>query len=284
MHPGPPKGLDDPGEDSSNTTDSVAEAANTPRGEPPGGVLFARWASLRIPIGGLVIRALPDGTIQTDPVIVEVTLDTWPHWLEIAIGHLKVASEAHKALVEAHESDDGDAQNRALNDEFQASMQAICASAFAVDALCGSLNDVFPISEATKDGWAHNRTPRAGRILDAVHRVAKLSNAQAKSWRKALKMMFEFRNWAVHPPRDFRRPLLHPILQVGVDWRFVVYREENARNAVAVATEVLMRTFAQPREQKAVQDWAKQQAPILQSLLAENGITITDSEHRSATA
>jgi len=222
--------------------------------------------------------------MQMDPVIVEVTLDTWPHWLEIAVVHLKVASEAHKALVEAHESDDGDARNHALNNEFQASMQAICASAFTVDALYGSLNDVFPISGATKDGWANNRTPRAGRILDAVHRVAKLSNPQAKSWRKALKTMFEFRNWAVHPPRDFRRPLLHPILEVGVDWRFVVYREENARNAVAVATEVLMRTFEQPRERKALQDWAKQQAPILQSLLAENGFTITDSEHRSSTA
>ena len=284
MHAGPPKSLDDPGDDPSDTTGSVAEAAITPRGEPPGGVLFARWASLRTPVGGIVVRAQPDGTMQADPVIVEVTLDTWPHWLEIAIVHMKVAGEAHKALVEAHESDDADTRNRALNDKFQASMQANCASAFAVDALYGSLNDVSPISEATKDGWANNRTPRAGRILDAVHCVAKLSNAQAKSLRKALKTMFEFRNWAVHPPRDFRRPLLHPILEVGVDWRFMVYREENARNAVSVATEVLMRTFAQPREQKAVLDWAMQQAPILQSLLAENGITITDSEHRSATA
>lgn len=79
-------------------------------GEPAyGGVVIAKWTSLRIPVGGLVLRATDDGTIEIDPVQVEVSLNMWPHRLDVALRHMKQADEMHKEVLAAHASKDSDA-------------------------------------------------------------------------------------------------------------------------------------------------------------------------------
>jgi hypothetical protein len=53
--------------------------------------------------------------------------------------------------------------------------------------------------------------------------------------------LFRFRDWAVHPPADFRQPVLHPDLQVGVDQRFLAFSSLNADRAVLCGLEVIVR-------------------------------------------
>jgi hypothetical protein len=43
-----------------------------------------------------------------------------------------------------------------------------------------------------------------------------------------LREIFRFRDLAVHPPGNVRAPVLHPELQVEVEWRFVAFCAENA--------------------------------------------------------
>lgn len=255
----------------SETADSQPGRPTPPR--PPasgGGVLFAKYTTLRIPAGGLRIRVTQEGKFEADSVTPEVTLETWPHWLSIGLGHLKDARQAHTDLLAAHGAGDEDAKHDALEREFLSSMQAITSAAFAVDALYGSINDVVPPAPN-----AAKARSRGGAVMGAIHRVAKVSNLHAKALSGGLSQLFKFRNLAVHQPRDFRAPHLHPDLNVGVDWRFIAFNASNAQGALNIAMEALTRATEHPRQGTALQEWNKGQASILTRVLADHQVTLT---------
>lgn len=245
--------------------DTAAQQSGAPSG---GGVLIARYTSLRIPAGGLTISVNDQGQIEMSPLVLEVTLDTWPHWLSVGLDHLRNADTAHQDLLAAHAAGDEVAKHDALEREFRSSMQAITSAAFAVDALYGSITVVSP---ATAPGRTRSR-PAA--VMSAIQRVAKVTNAQAKTLSHGLSQVFEFRNWAVHPPRDFRAPRLHPDLHVGVDWRFVAFKAENAHAALSIAIETITRAVDRPRGSGPVLEWSRSQADILQQVLADNQVNV----------
>lgn len=94
------------------------------------GIFVTRGSSLRIPAGGLVLPL--DGSAPP-PVEVELLLELWDRWLEIAGGQTVAAEAAHRQLLE--EIGTGDAgRGRALETEFNAALLATATSAFAVDA------------------------------------------------------------------------------------------------------------------------------------------------------
>jgi hypothetical protein len=79
-----------------------------------------------------------------------------------------------------------------------------------------------------------------------------------------------------HPPADFRYPLLHPDLQIGVDRRFITFSSANADRAATGALEVMVRIFGRPRDIAALQEWCAPQRKILDDLLLAAGITYAD--------
>jgi len=98
--------------------------------------------------------------LQLDPAAPELLLEIWPHWFELALKHLRQARESHGRLLSAHSDGATEARALALDDEFQSSLQAICAVAFAIDGLYGSMVDHVVVGAETRAQWRRNRTSR----------------------------------------------------------------------------------------------------------------------------
>ena len=236
------------------------------------GIHVGRWHSFRIPAGALRFTLGTSGQ-HTDPVVPELLLELWPHWFEIAIGHMQLARDAHVRLIDANTSGDGKTRGDALDDELQSSMQTICAVAFAIDGLYGALADHVPVEPALKATWRAHRTSRASIVLEVIRRASVLKNSQVISMKRVLKSLFTFRGWAVHPPADFREAILHPDIAVGVDQRYVQFRSANADMAMSGGLEVALRILSQPRDLPGHKDWCTPRRQIVDEILAAAGIT-----------
>lgn len=190
--------------------------------------------SLRIPAGGLRIPL--DGS-PIPAVTVELSLDTWDHWLSISKEMIERAEEAHDRMIVAHKGADETARNSALEEEFRAAMMSISAQAFAVDALYASVKERIPVHSGTQQG--ESKAPRYARISDTFRRGCKLKNEQVGQIRTCLKELFKYRDWAVHPPADFRQAYLHDDLGLGVEWRFIAFSTRNARPLFDMTVKLL---------------------------------------------
>ncbi len=243
---------------------------------PQGGVLVARWTTLRIPAGGIVIRMNEDdGSTEVDPVKVELSLAMWPHWLDMALRHASAAARAHKQVMAAHEAGDSEGLHKALNEEFQASVQAIAAAGFCLDGLYGELDAVAVIPQPTRDTWTKNRTSRAKRLAEVVRLTCDIQQSRFTTLRTGILTMFRFRDEAVHPAARFAEPLLHPDLHVGVDPRLIAYRAENAQAALGYGIEALLFAFERPQLQGPDdQRGSGDQVQIVHQILDDHGVTI----------
>jgi len=95
------------------------------------GVFITEGMGFRIPAGGLTLTA--DGQASLD--LVEVSLDTHPYWIRVAIRNEIDSQLAHDRLLLAIEA--GDEENKAglLLAEFEASMVAVTSAAFSVASM-----------------------------------------------------------------------------------------------------------------------------------------------------
>jgi hypothetical protein len=175
--------------------------------------------------GGFSIRDLTVGIDATTgdavlgPVTAEVRTDTWHHWLAVATDAAGAAATAHERAVAA--GDDNDAFGEALEQEFRASMTAVAAAAFALDAFYGSTVAHVPDAKV-------RCTTRAATILETFKRAYEMKPPAGESARRLLWDLFRFRHQAVHPPAEFVEPVAHPEYGRGMEPRFVMFRAENA--------------------------------------------------------
>jgi hypothetical protein len=184
-------------------------------------VFLTRGMNLRIPAGGLEI-SLVDGTMSVKTV--ELAADLWYDWIDIAIRELRQAQDAHADLLAG--ADDAD-RGEAIEAEFRHSMVAIAAAAIGLDAFSSSVLVRLPrpTGEPVPDPAVDSRDTggppggvQAGYITNILQRGYALTNEHARQLRQRLGLIFKFRAWSVHPPADFHAPVLHPDLQVGVEW------------------------------------------------------------------
>jgi hypothetical protein len=72
-----------------------------------------------------------------------------------------------------------------------------------------------------------------------------------------LKEIYHLRDLAVHPSGGLEAAILHPELNVGVEWRFAYFRYANAETLVRTAERMLAElvTTGRPKNQ-AVQQYA----------------------------
>lgn len=116
---------------------------------------------------------------------------------------------------------------QALEAERAAAMLSICAAAFSVDALYASLTERAPELRSSGKRKGTKRSRQVGEVLRLVS-GKRLSNADARSVFAQLDLLFDVRDWAVHPPADFREPVLHPDLGTGAEWRYTTYTSVSA--------------------------------------------------------
>jgi len=191
------------------------------------GILVTRGVSLRIPAGGLKISLCEACTCS-----VQVNLNIWLHWLEIAMSHLEEAQVQHEALLRARE--DGREVNGVLEGESRAAMQAVMAAAIAIDALYATAKDKIALPPESKK-WRQKGTARYAQVTEVFRRAFCLKKQSTAYLRGVIKELYRFRDLAVHPPGIYSKPVLHPDLCTGVEWRFVTFSFNNARQLVRAA-------------------------------------------------
>lgn len=117
------------------------------------------------------MRISNSATGETDiQAVFEMSLDVYPHWLNIACEHLQSAERAHVEALASWQSSDEDVKVRAFEAEFQASMQCVVAAAIAIDAFYARVKENIPISPQTIEAWAKKRTARYRQISEVFKR------------------------------------------------------------------------------------------------------------------
>ena len=118
-------------------------------------------------------------------------------------------------------------------------MQAITAAAIALDALYATLQPHVKLPPGLIKRWRTRRTARYSQVAEILRRAFLLEPTGGTALRQNLKEIYRFRDLAVHPSGKIEAPILHPELNVGVEWRFVYFRASNAELAVNKATEMI---------------------------------------------
>ena len=166
-------------------------------------------------------------------------------WAQIAVGH---EAEAHKVR----------ARGKIDNDELQASMVCIAATAFALDALYAEHRHA--VSEQDRSKWAENRTPRWKQIYETLRRAFRLSRGLRPEFAWLFERSELGRDFLVHPDADFRQAGDHPLLPNTTAERSRL-RAENAARAVDLLIAALA---ASPRSNMpAATEWAQQNGGVI---------------------
>jgi hypothetical protein len=173
-----------------------------------------------------------------------VPFDVCPTWLELAIRHLSDAQVAQVSRVAAWKGADEDSKAAALEWEFEASLQAIMASALALDAFCAVVQAKVQLPQSLIDEWRENCTPRDVQFSEVLRRAFSLAAKDASSLRQNLGEIFRFRDLAIDPSGKGDARILHPELRVGVEWRFAYFRCENALRIVRATLRLIWELVA----------------------------------------
>lgn len=209
-----------------------------------------------IPAGGLKLWIGPDGKIKGS-LKLHAHFDVCPTWFDLAFCHVKKANEYKKARDAAWSSNNSEAKSDMLQREFESAMQAIMAAATAVEAFYSAVSDKITISDALKKKWRANRTGRYAQVSEVLRQAFGLGAKGTKVFRQNLKEIYRFRDLAVHPRGRLEDPVLHPELQVGVEWRFAFFRAHNADQIVRVAYAMVVDLISTGRpKKKAVQEYS----------------------------
>jgi hypothetical protein len=198
-----------------------------------------RVSGLSFSIG---LNGLPDR--NAGHATVEFRTDMWRFWLEDAIDAALAAAVFADQIptlyerFEAGNATDEDLDQLAIR-ELIASMRAISACAFAIDAFYASVKARSP-KHPHQDMWHEKGTARHKQVADTFRVQLHVTDRQAvKEMKSRVSQVFRFRDWAVHPGSKFRPPLYRADLNVALDWHFTVFRRENAVNATAMTVQLI---------------------------------------------
>lgn len=222
-----------------------------------------RLSKISISIGG-------DGDLQQSPPKISVSIDLFVYWLEISMVHLVKAKEAHTELLAVWGRDDYKRGSQFLEREFAYSLQCITASAIAVDAFYAMVRDNVPVPEQEIDAWRTNRTSRPKQIAEVLKRGFLIGPKSFKTMRGNLIELFKWRDWTVHPPAGYDKPVRYDELLVGTEWRFVAFKFENAKNALALSLSLLAQLLARPKpNHKSLADHCQNSLPLVSPLVEQ---------------
>jgi len=209
------------------------------------GIHVTRGMRLQIPAHSIRISAGADGEPEMSMGALNVSIDLYVHWLEIALEHVSSAESAHATLTDVWDSDDTEAKSQALELDFVHSMQSVVAAAVAVDAFYALIRQHVEVPEVTLEAWRRNRTSRPSQVSEVFRLAFELGPKSAKRMRSGLRELYQWRDWAVHPKAGFGPPVKYDELGVATEWRLVAFQSSNARGATSIALSIIAQL--QPR-------------------------------------
>ena len=199
------------------------------------GIFISRGMTVAIPPGGLTISFGK----PAPPLTLHVHFDVCPSWCQLALVHASDARSRSVDRAAAWAATNEEHKGTSLEREFEVSMQAVMAAAIAVDAFYAVVQTHVQLPPSLIERWRTKRTPRYSQVTEVLRRGFHLKPKGTAMLRQHLKELYRFRDLAVHPSGKIEAPLLHPELQVGVEWRFAYFRAANAESLVNVATGML---------------------------------------------
>jgi hypothetical protein len=174
--------------------------------------------------------------------LVSINNHLWSTWMKTAIEQAQRARQARGRLVSLTWSPEQSSSAEwiaVLEQEFQASLVAVTASALALDALYGAA-----ISEQVR-GPRSRRSRRAGKIYESLKHAFDTGPVN-RHWADEFKWLFAQRDAGVHPEEKPQPSDRHP-LGMNLSPEYVQYSVEPAERAVAFALAVLRRCVDFPR-------------------------------------
>lgn len=233
------------------------------------GIYITRGMTVSIP--NFSLRIGENGEIDGDPITLHVRFDVCPTWIQIAKRHLDAALIAKANRDAIWKGTDEAAKADALEVEFEASMQAIMAAAISWDAFYAVLREHVTIPPSTLEKWRNGRTARYTQVAEVTRQAFGLTQKGASMLRGNLKQIYRYRDLAVHPSGKIEAPLLHPELNLGMEWRFVYFRAHNAELAVMAAAAMLWDlTHNGKSKDKRISEYQKTLATRLKEIFPES--------------
>ncbi|WP_159048040.1 hypothetical protein [Streptomyces sp. WM6378] len=168
---------------------------------------------------------------------MEITAHLWLRWAEIAIDQ---ALTARRVRSEPVQPGGGKIPGSVVR-EFQASMCAVAAASFSLDALFGSTG----VPPSIRKWWPGKRPNRPTAIREALKRAFDTGPVNT-TWVAEFSWLFDLRDAAVHAEAVPKPSRLHP-RGMRTAQEHVDYSAESAARAVELALGVLLWCIDHPK-------------------------------------
>jgi hypothetical protein len=202
------------------------------------GVFITKGMTVGVPPGGLSISIDENGNSNA-ALALHVHFDVCPTWLRLAFQQAREAKKSQHVRQTVWSGSDEEAKASALEQEFEASMQSVVAVAVAFDALYALLRPHTKIEASSPQEGKKSRSPRYAKVSETLRQACGVSQEKGIQLRKELRQIFSLRDRAVHPEAQVTEPVLHPELNVGVEWRFALFRAQNAEIIIRSAVGII---------------------------------------------
>ena len=211
-----------------------------------------------------------DGVLGLQVNVDTGLVQTWPNWLAIAFDRLQEANGARQRLTEATASGVGEAETSMLIEEYQAGLQAISSTVFALDALYGVIEKMITVPEAEKARRKQRKDGRAVWVADAIIRAsARMPNDVRKTVTENIHKAYRARDLSVHPPHVQEPYSLHPQLpNTRVPKRWIDYNFKTSMELARWVVEAMIWVIDHPQPRnRALTTWAATASGMLHRIV-----------------
>jgi len=184
-------------------------------------------------------------TLSADDSKIQIRSRLFVFWSRIAVREEAASWRARREAEAARDNDAGAEIAGFLQREQDAALVAICASAFALDAFYGDLNELQLVPRPLKATWRHNQTPRHAQVLETLKHGFNVGQ-QSQAWSREFEWLFDLRDGSVHFEGHFAETVPHP-MGTGISADVAEFRPESATRAVDVMMAVLKTTTQNPK-------------------------------------
>jgi hypothetical protein len=188
-------------------------------------------------------------TVTGHAPTILVSSSLWMNWARIAIEH---EGEAQQGRADWQERQD-------LRPEFQASLTAVTAAAFALEALHGTLAPLLDRDPSPdRKPWPYMRETYA------------MACRPSAKWQDEFAWLFgTARPRAVHFIPKQHEPIYHEGLKTSIAEENHLFCAESTTRAVDLMMDVFGALFAPgPNKERGIDDWSRQTAHVLDDLTA----------------
>jgi hypothetical protein len=213
----------------------------------------------------VTVNAQPAMAVVTvPPVRIFMRTHLWMSWARVALQHETMVEAARQELQQAGPEN---MNGRLLQNEADAGLVAICAAAFAIEALSRELDELVIVPPATLAAWRKKPPPADKQVLELL-KLAVDPKGLVAGWKRELSWLFGVRGGAVHY-RGVSEPVqAHPV-GINVAVAQVTYSTENATRAVDLLLGILERCRDKPKP--PVKKWSQDMRVTINELIGRRG-------------